>query len=82
MDSKTLDRSVESCLPPSRLLATICEAISRLSNKKRAKLASPGLTPVCETGIKTPFKFKQPVVGNQSATGYLVSFESELSYSK
>jgi len=41
-----------------------------------------GLTPVCETGIKTPFKFKQPVVGNQSATGYLVSFESELSYSK
>ena len=41
-----------------------------------------GLTPVCETGIKTPFKFKQPVVGNQSATGCLVSFECELSYSK
>ncbi|WP_185833258.1 hypothetical protein, partial [Paenibacillus polymyxa] len=24
-----------------------------------------GLTPVCETGIKTPSKFKQPVVGNE-----------------
>ncbi|WP_339202427.1 hypothetical protein MKY24_01285 [Paenibacillus sp. FSL P2-0322] len=40
-----------------------------------------GLTPVCETGIKTPCKFKQPVVGNLPATGYLVSLESELSYS-
>ncbi|OMF25678.1 hypothetical protein, partial [Paenibacillus peoriae] len=26
-----------------------------------------GLPPVCETGIKTPFKFKQPVVGNLPA---------------
>lgn len=41
-----------------------------------------GLTPVSETGIKTPFKSKQPVVGIVPATGYLVSFECELSYSK
>jgi hypothetical protein len=41
-----------------------------------------GLTPVCETGIKTPCKFKQQVAGNEPAIGCLVLFECELSYSK
>lgn len=42
---------------------------------------SKGLTPVCETGIKTPYLTKQPVADIQSVTGYLVSLEYELSYS-
>ncbi|GMX65975.1 hypothetical protein Elgi_52460 [Paenibacillus elgii] len=56
--------------------------ILALQSKKKILSCGYGLTPVGETGIKTPYKSKQPVAENLSVTGYLVSFECELSYSK
>ncbi|MCM3269470.1 hypothetical protein [Paenibacillus elgii] len=56
--------------------------LSKVDVKQSPPVGWMGLTPVGETGIKTPCKSKQPVVGNEPATGYLVSFECELSYSK
>ncbi|GIP52998.1 hypothetical protein J42TS3_20330 [Paenibacillus vini] len=56
--------------------------LNLIAANKKASLKALGLTPVCETGIKTPYKFRQPVVGNLPVTGCLVLFECELSYSK
>lgn len=43
------------------------------------KIRLTGTATCFDSGIKIPYKTKRPVVGYQSATGYLVSFESELS---
>ncbi|CAI6222537.1 hypothetical protein NRS6120_01120 [Bacillus subtilis] len=50
-------------------------ALEWLYEKNRSTL---GLTPVFETGIKTPFK--QPIADNLSVIGCLVSFEYEYCY--
>ncbi|WP_413158259.1 helix-turn-helix domain-containing protein [Bacillus subtilis] len=49
-----------------------------ISEKTVRNHISNGLTPVFETGIKTPFK--QPIADNLSVIGCLVSFEYEYCY--
>lgn len=49
-----------------------------MGNVTKKELVSKGLTPVFETGIKTPFK--QPIADSLSVIGCLVSFEYEYCY--
>ncbi|MCY9396911.1 hypothetical protein MOF44_15245, partial [Bacillus inaquosorum] len=46
--------------------------------KNKKNTLRSGLTPVFETGIKTPFK--QPIADSLSVIGCLVSFEYECCY--
>ncbi|MDU0153100.1 hypothetical protein RUR28_00005, partial [Bacillus cabrialesii] len=50
----------------------------RISANRNKKARVLGLTPVFETGIKTPFK--QPIADSLSVIGCLVSFEYEYCY--